>query len=640
MDIATLMVVYMLVDLIGAGATATLIVQNRRRYAGIPFWLAGMLMQAAGSMLIVLRGNLPDFLSIVAGNVLTIGGELVILIGLERFTWKKGPQWHNYVILAAFAGLMYYNSIIQPDLFMRQLYVCTGIFIFSLQCAWLMLKRVDPIMRGAALGTGMVFAAFALVNAARFAFVALTHPQNQDFLRSGPIDSVAILLYIVLGTALTISLVLMVSRRLNDDMRSQEDKYTTVFHSSPSALLLLSLPGGKIIEVNDSLTMISGYRPADVLNRSPLELELWASEEERLAVVSTLLEGREINGMECRFVKKSGETLTGIFHARVMEAVNDKYVLASISDITDRKQAEEELARSEERYRRILEEMHDVYMEEDLAGNFTFVNSAACSNLGYSREELVGQNFRLITLDDAEAKLVFNAYNRVFLTGQPRTDFAFRIRRKDGSAGYAETSITLLRDKHGRPTGFRSFGRNVTDRKLFEQKLLEMATHDPLTGLPNRNLLYDRFNIALAGARRSRKGLAILALDLDHFKDINDTHGHDFGDRLLKAAAERLVSSLRASDTVARMGGDEFILLLGEIEGPADAVRVAEKIVTDFRQPFSINGRPVEVTASIGLATYPGSGESIEQLLKEADNALYSAKQAGRNCYILQTASL
>ncbi|MCX6004573.1 MAG: PAS domain S-box protein [Chloroflexi bacterium] len=550
----------------------------------------------------------------------------------------------------------------------------------------------------------------------------------------------------------------MVNRRLLADVKAQEEKFTTAFHSSPYAIILIRMSDGIIFEVNDSFVNTTGYQYAEINGKTILDMHLWVREEDRLAVFSELAQGRDIHGVEYQFHNKAGEVLTGLFSANLVTINSDKCILASIGDITQRKRAEEKvrliaaewqttfdsitdlvsiqdknsklirvnkayaatfqkkpeelagshcyevvhktscpidncpheqalktktsitseifesglgaylevtcspifdehgdiagtihivknitgrkkaeetLARSEERYRTILNNMQDSYFEVDLAGNFTFVNEATCRNLGYKMEELIGQNFSIIAPGEDEVKAIVEAYNEVYKRGEPHTGFAFKVMRKDGSTGYAETSISLLKDEQGRPIGFRSVGRDVTERKKMEQQLLEVATHDALTGLPNRTLLYDRCGIALANAQRNHKKVVIMSLDLDFFKNVNDMLGHDMGDRLLIAAAGRLTGALRKSDTVARMGGDEFVLLLWEVDDPDDAVSVAEKILEDFRQPFLINGHSLNVTVSIGIAIYPENGDTMEELLKSSDKSLYTAKESGRDRFAL-----
>ena len=176
---------------------------------------------------------------------------------------------------------------------------------------------------------------------------------------------------------------------------------------------------------------------------------------------------------------------------------------------------------------------------------------------------------------------------------------------------------------------------DITERKQSEEMIQQLAFYDSLTGLPNRKLFSDRLRIALVQAQRNQKKVGIAMLDLDKFKDVNDTLGHDVGDTLLKAAAERLSAALRKGDTVARFGGDEFVLILPDIEATGYATQVAQKIVDRLRQPFLIDTHQLVVTTSIGIAVYPNDGIDEGVLLKNADIAMYQAKQAGGSRYQL-----
>lgn len=176
---------------------------------------------------------------------------------------------------------------------------------------------------------------------------------------------------------------------------------------------------------------------------------------------------------------------------------------------------------------------------------------------------------------------------------------------------------------------------DITERKKYEEKIQLMAFHDSLTGLPNRKLFSDRLGIVLAQAKRNKKKVGIVMLDLDNFKDVNDTLGHDVGDTLLKAVAERLSGTLRKSDTVARFGGDEFVLIFPDMEVIEEAIQVVQKIIDRFHKPFLIDTHQLVVTTSIGIAVYPNDGMDEEILMKNADIAMYQAKQAGRARYQL-----
>jgi diguanylate cyclase (GGDEF)-like protein/PAS domain S-box-containing protein len=301
-------------------------------------------------------------------------------------------------------------------------------------------------------------------------------------------------------------------------------------------------------------------------------------------------------------------------------------------DITEYRQLEEALTKSEERYRTVLEQMEEAYYETDIAGNFTFFNDAMCRQLGYSREELMGMSFKVLTPPE-DVKRIFGLYNQVYRTGEPFTSVPIERIRKDGTRISVESSIFPLRNESGEITGFRGLAGDVTERRQFEQKLAEMATHDALTGLPNRALLSDRFTVALELSRRTGNRLAVMMLDLDRFKAVNDSMGHGVGDRLLKAVGKRLKVIMRKSDTVARIGGDEFVVLLPQIPHADEVAKFAQRILDAFREPFVFNGYRPHVTTSIGIAVYPEGGKDIEGLLKNADTAMYRAKEQGRDTY-------
>ena len=180
---------------------------------------------------------------------------------------------------------------------------------------------------------------------------------------------------------------------------------------------------------------------------------------------------------------------------------------------------------------------------------------------------------------------------------------------------------------------WRELRYEIAKLKQTEETIKQLAFHDSLTGLPNRRLFNDRLNVAIAYAQRNQHKLAMLLLDLDQFKDVNDTLGHSVGDELLKAVGERLMNLLRKSDTVARMGGDEFMLILPEMARCEDAAKVATKILESFQEPFSFDGYELRITTSIGIAIYPHDGEDSDTLVKNADIAMYRAKEQGRYTY-------
>jgi PAS domain S-box-containing protein len=355
LDIKTLMLLYLIVNAISAGAVALIWSENRGRFAGITFWLVNMILQAAGSALIVLRGQVPDLVSMVLANTMIQAGAIIIFMGLERFTGKNGRQIHNYVLLAVFIAVFTYYSLAQTDLTARDIALSGMSVIITFQCCWLLLRRVDPGMRQVTNLTGIIFACYAAFGLVRIILHIIFPGQTSDFFKSGAVDALAITVYIVLSVCLTISLILMVNRRLLTDVKTQEEKFTTAFHSSPYAITLTRPSDGKIFEVNEGFQNISGYQCAEIIGKTTLDLHLWARDEDRLAVINELTQGREVHGVEYQFRNKMGKVITGIFSANLVTINNEICILSSIGDITVQREAEEALKVGEKKYRDALQ---------------------------------------------------------------------------------------------------------------------------------------------------------------------------------------------------------------------------------------------------------------------------------------------
>jgi len=318
------------------------------------------------------------------------------------------------------------------------------------------------------------------------------------------------------------------------------------------------------------------------------------------------------------------ETVTSIYYD------GKRGVLGNYVDINDRKKSEEILKASEERYRTILENIEDAYYEVDLKGKLTFFNESLCRISGFSREELMGTKARQY-VDKIAVEKILKVARKVYQTGLPEKYSDFEIICRDGFKRHIEISSSLMRDLSGKPIGLRGIARDIDERKKAEATIFHMAYHDTLTGLPNRLLFNDRLNVAMSAAQRNNKRFAVMMLDLDGFKLVNDSLGHDIGDLLLQNAGDRLRGHLRKSDTVARMGGDEFMLLLPEINQKKDAEIIAGKIVNSFHRVFILKNHELKITASIGIAIYPDSGVDFDTLKKNADIAMYKVKEKGRD---------
>jgi len=300
---------------------------------------------------------------------------------------------------------------------------------------------------------------------------------------------------------------------------------------------------------------------------------------------------------------------------------------------------EEKLQQSEERHRNLVETTNDWIWEINENAIFTYASPQVIDFLGYTPEEVLGKTpFDLMPTHEEER--VAAIFRSITSQQEPFTAFENSNQHKDGHLVVLETSGVPFYDSTGTFRGYRGIGRDISARKQDEQRLEYLAHYDQLTRLPNRALFYDRLNQALARARWHQYHVAVMFLDLDRFKVINDTLGHDTGDMLLKEVAERLLDLVRDGDTVARLGGDEFAIILVDIAALDDIPHLAQSILAVLEKPFEIDGHEFFVTASIGISCHPDDDDDAKLLVANADIAMYHAKEQGRNNYQFHSSSM
>ncbi|MEK6700616.1 MAG: diguanylate cyclase [Nitrospirota bacterium] len=392
------------------------------------------------------------------------------------------------------------------------------------------------------------------------------------------------------------------------DTAANGEEGLAMVESSPFDLLLVdyNMPGCGGIEVLRTLTSRGAFPPVIMVTGNGNEDV--AVESLKLGASDYIVKDVEMKYLELLPV--------------VIEQVISKQRL-----IRERQQMLEQLRESEERYRRLVELSPDgIAIQID--GRIVFINPAGTMLFGASRaEDLIGKSlFDLFHSDRSQTVLEW--LKRLEEHGKRVPWVEGKLVRFDGRGVDVEVAgIPFIYRE--RPAA-QFIIRDITERKIAEQRLEYMALYDTLTGLPNRTLFFDRMDQLLALARRNTYILAVLYMDLDRFKFINDTMGHDAGDQLLKEVAKRLTTSTRKSDTVARMGGDEFISICAKITAPEDAGVIARKIIAALSGPFDLQGRECTISVSIGISLYPRDGDDGETLLKKADTAMYRVKGRGK----------
>lgn len=671
LDLKTIFAGYILSNAICAVVIALLWRQNRRSLNGLGFWLADFVLQFTGLVLISLREILPDFFPVIVANTMVIGGTILLYIGLVRFLDTRRPQIHNYIFLALFVSLQVYFLEIHPSLEARNINLSAGLFFICIQSAWLMLrgkKIVSPPERG----VGLIFLAYCFVSMVRIMTYVVDSPGENFFAEATAFDAISILTYQMLFIALTFSLVLMVNQKLADEaaasmdmlhnsreiLRFSEEKFSKAFHASPDAILISRASDGKIIEVNEGFSRMLGYSHEEALTKHNLMLQLWADPKDWGNVLGLIRENDHVHNCEYGFVTRSDQKLYCLYSGEYINLGGETCILSIVRDITERRLVEAELRESEMKYRLLFETMAQGVVYQDKDGQITFANPAAEKILGLTLAQMQGRasidsrwnaihedgtpfpgetHPAMVALRDGVA--VFNVVMGVY---NPQTDERHWINInatpefKSGEltpyqvyATFEDITQRMLVEEELRKTN-ELLHSQLDEIQSLHNALREQALRDPLTGLHNRRYLNETMGREIARAKREKYPISIMIVDVDNFKQFNDTYGHSLGDKVLVAFGKVLHENTRVGDIACRYGGDEFLVVM-----PGADIVGASQRAEDIRQKFAATpvyygDSEIFATISIGLSTYPQHGID-SSLFRSADEALYHAKHSGRN---------
>jgi diguanylate cyclase (GGDEF)-like protein/PAS domain S-box-containing protein len=421
-----------------------------------------------------------------------------------------------------------------------------------------------------------------------------------------------------------------VDRRLQHEHAFRQD----IIDSIPGAFYLFDA-SGRFLLWNHNLEAVLDMESDEIAAAHPQD---FFDEQDRPRVQMAIREVFETgrSAVEATLRTRDGRGIPFYFNGFRLDFDGQPALLGIGLDVTERRHAEAEMLEAKDRLALALEASSLSIWDYDIKSGIVYLDSRWALITGGEPGVTVIPGRELLELTHPDDRYgVVRAAVRVFKGLAKNFQEEFRIRTVSGEWKWIRSSGKIAeRGLDGR--ALRAIGTNLdcTERKMAEERIHQLAYYDSLTGLPNRSLLVDRLSQALSQAKRFSRSLAILFLDLDDFKRINDTLGHHAGDELLRQAGRRLVGCVRTGDTISRQGGDEFVIVLAEIGQPADADRAAEKVVRAMETPFEVAGQALTVTVSIGISVYPINGtDDVHELMKKADIAMYAAKRAGRNRY-------
>jgi len=414
-------------------------------------------------------------------------------------------------------------------------------------------------------------------------------------------------------------------RRVQEALRNSEEKFATIFRICPESVSISTLEDGVYVDVNQAYERVFGYLREQVIGRSALDLGIWVDGLERQELVRRIQRQRRVEDFEARIRRADGEIRITHMSADAVELYGDRCLIIVLRDVTRQKEQDDQLRLAA----RVFESTAEAIVITDAGERIVAVNSAFTELTGYSEEEVRGREPSVLQSGRHDNRFYDEMWGSLNRTGRWRGELWNRS--KDGEVRPYLTTITALRDERGAVLNYVGVMRDISSIKQSQQQLEYLANYDALTGLGNRNLFYTRLSIGIERAARHHRGLAVVFIDLDNFKIINDTLGHDVGDVLLSEAARRLKACVRQEDTVCRLGGDEFTVYVEDFNDPESLVGTAQRLAQTISEPYHISNQDIFVTASVGISVYPNDGTTMSELIKNADTAMYKVKEQGKN---------
>jgi diguanylate cyclase (GGDEF)-like protein/PAS domain S-box-containing protein len=415
-------------------------------------------------------------------------------------------------------------------------------------------------------------------------------------------------------------------------LRESEEKFARIFFNSPDGIAIISLQNGRITDINDAMLQSLGYERAEILRKRVQHLPVVVDHTDILSIADLLREKQRVNDVELMLTSKGGEAFPVEVSAVAADINGKPNAICLVRDNRGQRDAELLLKRSEERFRGAFENAPIGMLLLNTEGFVFQANHFAQELLAMDEQDLMGSHIsRLVPAEDRPS--LKESMSQLLFRSQDVSRSERRMLSRNSIELWTNFHMVIQRNEQGDALYFIVQMADVTEMRQSQERMAQMAFYDTLTDLANRRLFSNRLEQSIQHALRTNQCAALLYLDLDQFKRVNDTLGHEAGDELLREVGHRLTQCVRREDTVARPGGDEFTILLHQITSPADAGRVAEKILDKLREPVTIVGHQLVVTTSIGITIIPDDSVQPNVLTKNADLAMYRAKERGRNNY-------
>ena len=646
-DLTTAIFSYSLTYAAGVFVLIALVWQNRTKQVDLRYFLYSYLLSLSVSLLTLISNRSPAFIFMEAP--LFVLSAVWLYEGLSRFTERPISQKHNYVLVGVLGLIEFVYTFWIPDELWRYLVFLIFALIVYGQIVWYTFWGVPQVHKSKfTRGIGYLFIAYILLTVAYAIRTFCSFARQVPPYVNSSIDAATLIVHQTLLVLLTFTLFLMINRRLivereqNIIRREQAEKALKEsekrFHRlerrlGERVIFFSRTMDGYMTYLGPGIEEILGVSPDQFIGKHWTDIASWLPASE--ATESDQERRSNPNGTAEHIIPFQHPDGT-VHYIQIEQYVvhpedgTPPFVEGVAREITAKIRAEQAIKESEARYRELFENTSDLIQAVSPDARFLYVNPAWKTTLGYSDDDIKSLSIFDVIYPEDQGRCRENFSQ--MLSGTAIGPTRVRMVGKSGQVITLEGSLRCHK-KDGAPLFAQGIFRDITEQISFEQQLMHAATHDKLTNLPNRALFFDRLMQSIKKADRQKKYLAVLFVDLDGFKQVNDTHGHHAGDELLISFTQRLGRSLRKCDTAARLSGDEFALIFEDLTTPQDARIIAQKVLDVSTKPYALGDVDVNVTVSIGVSIYPDDAENPDMLLQRADAAMYKVKQSGKNGY-------
>ena len=686
LDIRTVLLSYTLCNLICAVVTLSLWRQNRSRFGGLGLCMTNFILNFVGILLLSLRGIISDFLSILVGNTLLAAGTLFLFMGLSVFLQRKFNQIHNFILLGIYIGLQTWYVYGNPDLQIRTILFSTLIVIYIGQMVWMLFTIEDPFIRVFVRELRIISIFYVLLGIARIIY-AIFVPMGNDFLKTGIFEPYIFLGFQVIYISTTFYFFLMVNKRLvhklemdiqdfktlESALKVSQEKFLKAFVNSPDPMLITKMEDGFILDANEAFVRLVGHNRNEVLGSTTVKLGIWADPGERINVMKHIDSFGRLREYEFVGINKNGQKLNLVYSGETININNEKCLISILQDVTSQK--------NNERLLNLRQELWEYSASHSIIDLMTraldMIEELTSSKISFFHVIVDEKNMEHQAWSTRTKNIFCKMQNESMHRNLDEAGVWADSVRQEKSI--VHNDFKSLKSKKGYPEGHTEIIREMTvpifyknkieavigvgnketeytkkDVELIEnvsnmvwtiirqkqaddrilqlnEKLESLAMTDELTKIANRRAFFIKGAEEIIRARRYHLPLSVIMLDIDRFKLINDTLGHDSGDYTLQVVAAILLEGVREVDSVGRLGGEEFGVLLPNTK-IEDAMKLAERLRISIAENDDLKTKlKMNITASFGVAEYQLQIKNLDELLKNADTAMYKAKNTGRN---------